>query len=252
MRRAIVFAIALFAITWTSSTYWPTPEQPDSLWAILAPLIVVVWTPTVLALLFVAHEGGVSGIREELRTRLRFNIDATRWYVAAAVAPAIIVALAIGLARLAGHGAPFLATEFIPRAIGIQLITGAVGEEIGWRGYLVSRLATGIGAVWASFAMATLWVLWHLPAFLTPGTPYHSWPLWSSLLTVWLLGAFMGLVFERTGGSVLATILAHLAFNIMTAMEGVNLASSTFWRTTSICFALIVVWMLKTRSPQTP
>ena len=45
-----------------------------------------------------------------------------------------------------------------------------LGEELGWRGFLLPRLAARQGPLRASLVVGLLWGLWHLPAFWLPGT----------------------------------------------------------------------------------
>ena len=45
----------------------------------------------------------------------------------------------------------------------MQVITGAVGEELGWRGFLLPRLGERMGAAAAAWVMGILWRLWHVP-----------------------------------------------------------------------------------------
>lgn len=52
----------------------------------------------------------------------------------------------------------------------------ALGEEIGWRGYLMPKLNEIVGAKKASLYCGIVWFLWHLPVFLAS---YMSQiPLW--------------------------------------------------------------------------
>ena len=120
--------------------------------------------------------------------------------------------------------------------IGIQAITGAVGEEFGWRGFLVSRLEKAMGFTAAAWIMGGLWSLWHLPVFFDPSMPHYSMPKAVTLPFIAFFGVFLALVFNRSGGSVLATILAHLSLNIMTGFGGVQFSSRTFWGTLAVIF----------------
>ena len=43
------------------------------------------------------------------------------------------------------------------------------GEEIGWRGYALPRLAKGVGLPTASILVGFIWATWHLPLFFIAG-----------------------------------------------------------------------------------
>jgi membrane protease YdiL (CAAX protease family) len=88
--------------------------------------------------------------------------------------PAIATAFAVAAARFAGDGAAFTPSDAVPLAIGMQIITGAVGEELGWRGFLLPRLRKYYGPVTAAWVMGSLWSLWHVPAWLTPWLPHPT------------------------------------------------------------------------------
>jgi membrane protease YdiL (CAAX protease family) len=153
--------------------------------------------------------------------------------------PAIATAFAVAAARFAGDGAAFTPSDAVPLAIGMQIITGAVGEELGWRGFLLPRLRKHYGPLTAAWVMGSLWSLWHVPAWFTPWLPHPTFPLASSLVFIASFGVFMAFVFCRAGESVIATILAHLSLNIMTAMGGVRLSSFVFWTTLATIFSVV-------------
>ena len=87
--------------------------------------------------------------------------------------PVLAVAGAVVCARAAGAGAPFVASSALLQVIGIQIVTGAVGEELGWRGFLLSRLGARAGMLPAAWIMGLLWALWHVPAFFDPSLPRY-------------------------------------------------------------------------------
>ena len=136
--------------------------------------------------------------------------------------------------------------------IGVQVITGAVGEELGWRGYLLPRLRLHLGALGAAWTMAVLWSLWHLPAFFTPGMPHRTMPMIWALLTVLFFGVFLAYVFFRGGESIWAPLLAHLSFNIMSGLGGAQLSSVVFWRTLAGALAAVAFITLVVSRQRTP
>ena len=89
-----------------------------------------------------------------------------------------------------------------------------VGEELGWRGYLLPRLLERYSALTASLMVGLLWGLWHLSLFLTPAFPHseRSFPLFmisTTVYSVWFTWLFL-----RTRGSVLLATLFHASLNL--------------------------------------
>ena len=102
-----------------------------------------------------------------------------------------------------------------------HLATGALGEEIGWRGYLLPRLVEALGPRWALPLSGFLHGLWHLPIVLL--TPlYHAdgnllivLPLMLTGSTV--LGVILGYLRLATG-SVLPAAIMHSSINVFWAL----------------------------------
>jgi membrane protease YdiL (CAAX protease family) len=239
MTPVALFILALFGIPWILGLFVKPPASPQSVWDVLAPLLPVVWTPTILAMIFMRWIGGAVGLRNELATRLRYRRESARWLVVAGVVPIIAMTIAIFAARAAGAGAPWTPIAAYPLMIGVQVITGAVGEELGWRGYVLPRLSKRFGEMKAAWVMGLLWSLWHVPAFFTPGLPHQTMPMFSTLAFIIVFGVFLAFVFNRTGESMLATMLAHLSLNVMTGIGGTQLSSVVFWRTLAGLFGII-------------
>src|SRR5687768_11501489 len=139
MTQVTLFILALFGAPWIVDWIlgYLLPPSSGDVSSFLVRFVPVVWTPTILALLFMQIEGGVAGVREELQARLRYSRGSARWFVLAAVLPALAVTLAVFSARAFEDGAPFTPSAGILPMIGVQIVTGAIGEELGWRGFLL-------------------------------------------------------------------------------------------------------------------
>jgi len=242
VKQALLFLILVFGTTWSVGFWVAAQPGPTNLSGFLAAFLPQVWAPTVVALALVAVSHGPRGVRIEVAERLKYRRGAAPWLALAATTPAVATALAVATARFAGDGAPFTPSRAVPLAIGMQIITGAVGEELGWRGFLLPRLRKRSGRVVAAWVMGALWSLWHVPAWFIPWLPHRTFPVASTLIFIACFGVFMAFLFYRAGESVIATILAHLSLNIMTAMGGVRLSSSVFWTALATIFFIIAVW----------
>jgi uncharacterized protein len=100
--------------------------------------------------------------------------------------------------------------------IAIGVFSGALGEELGWRGYLLPKLLF-LGSRRALLLSGLLHGLWHLPLILL--TPYYhnmgnlliTLPLF--LATFTLAGVFYGYM-RLTTDSVWPAAIAHRALNV--------------------------------------
>lgn len=98
-------------------------------------------------------------------------------------------------------------------AIWILIFGGPLGEEIGWRGFLLPRLQGKFSPFIASLVIGIIWACWHLPLFFIVGTVQNgtSFPLF--VLSTLNLTLQITWVFNRTKGSLIFPILFHTASN---------------------------------------
>ena len=241
MLEITLFIAALFIAPWIIDAIVPPPG--DTLGSFLTAFIPGVWSPTILAIGFVMARGGLAGLRRELGFRLSYRRGSSRWFLLAGVGPVLAVAVAVVCARAAGAGAPFVASSALLQVVGIQIVTGAVGEELGWRGFLLSRLGARAGMLPAAWIMGLLWALWHVPAFFDPSLPHQFMPMALVLPFIVFFGVLMGILFDRAGGSILVTISAHLSLNIAMALGGASLSSPVYWGVLTTVFAILAIVM---------
>ena len=91
-------------------------------------------------------------------------------------------------------------------------LIGALGEEIGWSGYVTDPLQNRYGAVSASIIVGIVWAVWHI----IPYSQMHhaqTWIIWQCISTVFLR-VFLVWLFNNTGKSIFAVVLFHIMSNI--------------------------------------
>ena len=98
----------------------------------------------------------------------------------------------------------------------IGSMTHALGEEIGWRGFLLPRLARRWGFTKGCFLSGCIWAVWHYPALLfadyNAGTP-RLYAL--SCFTVMVIGdAFIFGWFRMKSGSLWPAVMLHASHNL--------------------------------------
>jgi membrane protease YdiL (CAAX protease family) len=94
------------------------------------------------------------------------------------------------------------------------IVDGPVGEEIGWRGFLLPRLLEKHGAIFASALIGLVWFAWHLPLYIATDRYELSLAFLSGYLLNNVAFSFLHTwFFLRSGGSALLAILFHTAGN---------------------------------------
>ncbi|MGB6874562.1 MAG: type II CAAX endopeptidase family protein [Candidatus Acidiferrales bacterium] len=94
--------------------------------------------------------------------------------------------------------------------------THALGEELGWRGFLVPQLAKVMPFGGVALTSGVIWSLWHYPLILLAN--YHgAGPAWYSLMcfTVMVIGiSFLFAWIRLKSGSVWTGMFLHASHNI--------------------------------------
>ena len=166
------------------------------------------FAPLVSAIVVVLIAEGLPGLARLGRRVIRWRVNWI-WYVAAIGLPLLVHAVAIGLNMAAGAPAPSL-TQFQPwyavlLVFGLRMVTEPLGEEPGWRGFAQPRLQSKWSPLASTALLAVLITGWHLPLVFMPqfnlGLPDIASTVVVTFWYAWL--------FNRTGGSVLLTLIAH-------------------------------------------
>ena len=172
------------------------------LWIGQASLVVTMMTPTAATVVMLAWIAPEGGLRETLSLLGLDRAGFKGWPLAIAGPTALhlVSFLVLGITGLAVFVAPELngSLGFVIFKITTGLAIGtlfALGEESGWRGYMLPRLL-GVGTMPAMLLVGLLHGVWHLPLMLTTdlyhhiGSPFLVVPLFLATLT--LAGVFFG------------------------------------------------------------
>jgi membrane protease YdiL (CAAX protease family) len=199
-------ALHSVAVGLTPTAYEGGPLAPVGMFA---PALAAV-----LMRLFVSREG----LRGSLGPMRGWRLSLLAVLVPIAiVAVTIAVAVATGLGEFHLGGAqPAWTVLVLLLVVGTPLSALlALGEEYGWRGYLLPRLLP-LGEVRASIVVALIWAPWHLPVLLV-GLNFPGKDPLSVLLMMTVSGLALSLLFTRmfvaAGGAVLTVALLHGSLN---------------------------------------
>jgi membrane protease YdiL (CAAX protease family) len=176
------------------------------------------------------------GARRATWAEVGFGWPSWRALLAALVGPAVIVGLSFAVAAAVGvvrFGAPggdlgrdLALTAVSTFAFGVVFL----GEEVGWRGFLLARLCAVMPARRAVVAVGACQAAFHLP-LLTLTTTYQSagsrWIVVPTVMvTLTLAGVWYGWL-RLWSGSIWPVSLSHSAFNhFMEVAAGFAVATS--------------------------
>ena len=177
-------------------------------------ILLGAYSPGIVAIALTAWREGRAGLRALLLPILRVGVPVRYYVFAIAFLPAIKLGAAL-LHRVLLGGWPRFGTDdllLVPLAIALSTPFQA-GEEIGWRGYALPRLAARFGLARASLLLGAIWATWHVPQFYVAGGDSYqqSFVVWS--IQVVALSVAFAWLYARTGGSLFLVMLLHAAIN---------------------------------------
>lgn len=202
-----------------------------------------VFIPSILAFVITGINHGKQGIYDlfvkQTIKKIRF-----KWLLISLIGIPVVGCLAV-LTSLNFDISRFglRTTQLIPQIIIILLI--ALGEEYGWRGFLLPRLMNRFNLFHSSILLGLIWGFWHFPGYLIgAGVPLQM-NFIVFLLWVILGSLFIGWIYYYTK-SVLTSILAHIsanaAFNYLLILPEFTADMHTFW--IFICYMAILMMMV--------
>ena len=188
--------------------------------------------PFLAAIIVTALTKGTAGLKALLSRMVRWRVG-LGWYAAALLLPVAVYVVAVSLSILLGarastaeqFGSWYLIFPLFAYSLLFPL-SGAFGEELGWRGYALPRVQARLWALSAALVIGVIQTAWHLPLFMidrsTSPVPLIVGYMGLGILATW--------VFNNTRGSVLLTMLLHASFNTNAGFFGEMFAGAALVR----------------------
>jgi membrane protease YdiL (CAAX protease family) len=212
----ITFFVLVYVLTWAIES--PLVFLTDSVTATQGLVLVMLASnvPSILAIVLTAIVFGRGSVRKLLGRLLIWRVNPI-WYLVVFLGPVALTGGVVLLNSLMGGPALSLGMPLLGIAIffAISIFPGsALGEEIGWRGYVLPRMQSRMSALSASLLLAPIWALWHLPLWLT-GEPGRTPTLYTGfVVSAFALSVITTWVYNSTGGSLLMIVLLHATVNL--------------------------------------
>jgi len=233
MDKRPVLAYIGLAYLWTWVTTLPLLLQKRGILDLGLPdawEAVGAFGPFVAAYVVIRRTGGSAGLATFWRSLTHWRVDAGAMALTL-LSPVVFLVLAGVLVTVQSESPPSLA-ELAGGRLGnlhaildlvlVASVLQSLGEEPGWRGFLLPKLLRRFRSLPSTMLLFPVWWLWHLPFFL--GRPEFGLPQFLGFglgilsATVWLT-----FLWERSR-SILLAVVWHAVLNIT---RGVALGFST-------------------------
>ena len=163
------------------------------------------------------QEGG-RGVGRLLLQSVRFAVP-IRWWLLVYSSPLTVAGSALLYAGLGGAAITFSPSGYlrlVAPAMWVTFFLGPFGEEFGWRGYLLPRLAQRFTVLTSALIVGGVWAIWHWPLLYHGFISAPGRDLVVVLVGITYMSIWIGTVYLRTESLVLA-MLMH--WNINAARE---------------------------------
>ena len=122
-----------------------------------------VYGPLIGGVVAISLENGRSGLRDLWSRLARWQVG-RQWYLTAISITFLLTATPVAFFIFTGSFtlSP-LPIGIVLFALAVQLLTSGLGEEPGWRGYLLPRLQERLKGEQPVWVLGTFWAVWHYP-----------------------------------------------------------------------------------------
>jgi membrane protease YdiL (CAAX protease family) len=175
---------------------------------------LMAFCPLIAAAILVYKRRKIKSVKELLKLSFDFKkIKDKKWYIPVIFLMPVVAVLSYGYIKMTGAILPESSISLLSGFIFFFVFfIGAIGEEVGWSGYIIDPLQNRYGAFKASMIVGFVWAIWHIiPYYQAHQT--KDWIVWQCTGTVFLR-TIMVWIFNNSGKSVYAMVLFHTMINI--------------------------------------
>ncbi len=205
--------------------------------------------PMLAALLVTYLEGGTDKVQEIMGRIAKWRVRPI-WIAVAVLSVWVLYIISGVIIVMMGQSWPdisvFGQVMYMPYLtfVGTWLLwifTFGLGEETGWRGFLLPRFQSRFGALTSAMFVSIIWAGWHIPMFLYNENMISLGPVGT---VFWIIGLMFGSVlltwlYNSSRGSILMVAVWHGTYNLFTAAAG-----QAAGMTAGIISMFVMVWVV--------
>jgi membrane protease YdiL (CAAX protease family) len=186
-------------------------------------ILVAAYSASLAGVILTAIVSGKAGLREMFRRLLIWRTGIGWWVFGLFALGLMFVVATLLYALFSGSTLALNLAQplymFVPLFVMKFVLDAGLGEELGWRGFLLPRLQARYNALVSSIIVGVVWGLWHLPLFMLEGqSPTYemgqAWGVVPALLAYTVVVTIPWAIlftwfYNNTGGSLLLAFVFH-------------------------------------------
>jgi uncharacterized protein len=102
---------------------------------------------------------------------------------------------------------------FLIRSLLFTFLVVAIGEEAGWRGWLLPALQKRFSPLMSSFILGLVWGVWHFPLFVIGQYAESPVATFAKMGACVMLATMFTWLYNRASHNLLLAVVLHTAFN---------------------------------------
>jgi membrane protease YdiL (CAAX protease family) len=224
-KKLILFLLLTFLWSWIlwiiGLKYLSDGINQETINKFLVFFFVGVYGPTIAGIITTLVFDGLIGVFELIKKLFIWKVP-LKYYVYLILLPLIFVIIGIALySQFIGEIGGFdkMAYLSIPTILLAGLYAGPLGEELGWRGFLLPEFQKRYSNLTSAIIIGFIWFIWHIPLWWAPfgtlvsGEPISLIPVITYFTMLICLSIIITWLVINSKGSVLIAILFHLSIN---------------------------------------
>jgi len=210
---------------------------------------VCAWSPTFVLLILFRRLFPGTTVRGFLTSRLSGKMRFSDFAVSLAYqfgAMAVVVGLYVMLSGTSFGSLEFMAAADIVPIFLITLTSGPLGEELGWRGYVLGELMKRNSPFGASIKLGLIWGFWHIPLWLLTGFTGTDLLLYIGGFLVTILATSLLITyFYQKSRTVFIEVWLHFWFNFLLRNVNIDLITMVVYLSLAYFVFSIVLVVVK-------
>ena len=206
----------------------------------------------ITAIVFDGFKGFLKLVKKLIIWKVQFKI-----YLYVIILPLVFVSIGILLySQFIGDIGRLDSAAYltIPIVLWVGLYAGPLGEELGWRGFLLPELQNKNSNLKSAIIIGVIWFLWYIPLWWAPfgtlvsGGSISVLPVITYFLMIICLSIIITWLVVEAWGSVLIAILFHLSINAGIALlffPELNRAFREVHMLSSVGLVIITVFLVE-------